>query len=185
MFCKLRYPIQYQQLMRQKEELEQTDTIISAPCVFLLPDKLCQRSDSIWWFDQFLALFLATGRPIWWQLGLPDVVNEQQQCFWLTGEICLGCLELSCSVLLLLVRRLLSCFIERCHLHLSSLTIWFYRGPPQDFNVQPMGSCISLALTSPSTTLASLVLWEAFMGRSRGGLISLLSARILLKCPCT
>lgn len=92
---------------------------------------------------------------IWWQVGIAAVVNEQPRCFWLTGEICLGCLELNCRALLLLVRRLLSCFIERCPWHLLSLTVCFYQGLPHDLNAQPMGCCNSLSLTPPSTSSAS------------------------------
>ena len=170
--------------MRQKEELEQTDTIISAPYVFLCKISFVRGQilcDSLTNFQHYFWQRLS----IWWQLGLPAVVNEQLQCFWLTGEICLGCLELNCRALLLLVRRLLSCFIERCHGHLSSLTIWFYQGPPHDLNAQPMGCCNSLALTPPSTSSASWVLWVAFMSLSQSGLISLLPTCIVLNCPCT
>lgn len=170
--------------MRQKEELEQTDTIISAPYVVLRKISLVRGQTLCDSFTNFQQYFWQR-RSIWWQLGLPAVVNEQLQCFWLTGEICLGCLELNCRVLLLLVRRLLACFIERCHRHLSSLTIWFYQGPPHDLNVQPMGCCNSLALTPPSTSSASSVLWIAFTGHPQSRLISLLSACIILKYPCT
>lgn len=140
--------------MRQKEELEQTDTIISAPYVFLCKISFVRGQmlcDSLTNFQHYFWQRLS----IWWWLGLPAVVNEQLPCFWLTGEICLGCLELKCRALLLLVRRLLSCFIERCPRHLSSLTIWFYQGLPHDLNVQPMGCCNSL--TDPSINLISLI----------------------------
>lgn len=170
--------------MRQQEELEQTDTMIPPPYVFMCKISFVRGQilcGSLTNFQHYFCQWLS----IWWQRGLPAVVNEQLQCFWPTGEICLGWPELNSWVLLLVVRRLLSCFIECCLRHFSSLTIWFSEGPPHDLNVQPMGCCSSVTLTPPSTSSASSVLWVAFMGHSPAGLISLQHTCVVLNCPCT
>lgn len=147
---KLWSPLQYLRLMRQKKAAEKTRhhrfSLMGSGCV---PDNLYQRSDTMWWVDQFAALFLTFGGGLETRWG-ECAVGSQGKYVWAAWSW-------TVEPLLVLVRRLLSCFIERCPRHLSSLTIWFRQGRPRDLNV-PLIRCASAAWPQPSISL--IILWS-------------------------
>lgn len=113
------------EIERERETQEKTETIISASQVLVVQD-LYQRSDTMWGFDQFAALVLTFEA----RCG-ECAVGSQGKYVWAAWSW-------TAEPLLVLVRRLLSCFIERSPQHLSSLTIWFHQGRPRDLNVPPV-----------------------------------------------
>lgn len=147
---KLRSPLQYLRLMRQKKAAEKTRhhrfIFVGSGCV---PDHLYQRSDTMWWVDQFAALFLTFGGGLETRWG-ECAVGSQGKYVWAAWSW-------TVEPLLVLVRRLLSCFIERCPQHLSSLTIWFRQGRPCDLNV-PLIMCASAVWPQPSISL--IIFWS-------------------------
>lgn len=121
--------------MRQREKeketmRERTDSIISASRVLVVRDNLYQRSDTMWGFDQFATLFLTFEGSLEAHCG-ERAVGSQGKYVWAGWTW-------TVELLLVLVRRLLSCFIERSPQQLSSLTIWFHQGRPRDLNVPPV-----------------------------------------------
>lgn len=151
---KLRSPLQYLRLMRQKKTTEKTRhhrfSLVGSGCA---PDHLYQRSDTMWSVDQFAALFLTFGGGLETRWG-ECAVGSQGKYAWVAWSW-------TVEPLLVLVRRLHSCFIESCPQHLSSLTIWFCQGQLRDLNV-PLIRCTSAAwlLHQPHHIL---VLWTAVM----------------------
>lgn len=116
--------------MRQKEAPEKTHAITSASWVFVARDNLYQRSDTMRWVDQFAALFLTFEGSLETRWG-KCAVGSQGKYVWAAWSW-------TAEPLSVLVRRLLSCFIERSPQHLSSLTIWFHQGRPRDLNAPPV-----------------------------------------------
>lgn len=101
-------------------------------------------------------------------------MNEQPRRSGLTGEICLGCPpQLERRALFLLVRRLLSCFIERCPEHppltppLPTPSIGSYQGLSHALTARGHNS---LGLHQPQRL--SQVLRLAFTGHFPRGFIS-------------
>lgn len=123
---------------------EETDTTISASWVLVVWDNLYQRSDTMWEFDQFAAVLLTFEGSLEARCG-GCAVGSQGKYVWAAWSW-------TVEPLLVLVRRLLSCFIERSPQHLSSLTIWFHQGRPHDLNVPPVRCGGAVLPESPSAS---------------------------------